>query len=194
MQPRFVTAHMSRVTSTATASTSTAPPRGSRPPTRRCTPTSGGGARRVAARSVRATAGAKAVESGESTDVGSWFSNLLSANAAGGNALDQAKLLGAPQLSAEQLADQRCVRPTDDVAENPSLNPSSGLNNPGRLGIALSAGWASPSSRSLCGDDALHCAATRVWKAATSKADPRPQQDWVVQCLQGHVPVGVPCR
>lgn len=56
---------------------------------------------------MRATAGAKAVESGESTDVGSWFSNLLSANAAGGNALDQAKLLGAPQLSAEQLADQR---------------------------------------------------------------------------------------
>jgi hypothetical protein len=25
----------------------------------------------------------------------------------------------------------------------------------------------------------------RVWKAATSKADPRQQQDWILKCLQG---------
>jgi hypothetical protein len=61
--------------------------------------------RRIARRSVRVWA-AHADTAGSQDGVGSWFRNLLTANKAGGSALDQARRL-VPQPTAEALADQR---------------------------------------------------------------------------------------
>jgi hypothetical protein len=38
---------------------------------------------------------------------------------------------------------------------------------------------------SLYSDEQVANQTAKVWKAATSKADPRKQQDWILECLQG---------
>ena len=42
-----------------------------------------------------------------------------------------------------------------------------------------------PSLASMRASHEHACGENRVWKAATSKADPRQKQDWISKCLQG---------
>jgi hypothetical protein len=42
-----------------------------------------------------------------------------------------------------------------------------------------------PSTSPVCGAGWKERREARVWKAATSKAEPRQKQDWILKCLQG---------